>query len=490
MATSNRRGTQLVYLLLAPLMIVQGAAATCASAQTEPAFTEHRPNIVVILIDDLGTEWLGCYGGDAALTPRIDALAQSGTRFANFYAMPLCTPTRVTLLTGQYPFRHGWVDHWDVPRWGRGCHFDPDCHVTFPQLLQRAGYTTVIAGKWQINDFRVDPDVLRRHGFDDWCMWTGYETGNPPSAERYWNPYVHTRSGSKARPGEFGPSVFTDFLVDFIRAHRDGPLFVYYPMVLTHAPFTDTPFARGITGKLDRHRAMVRFTDHLVGRLLDTLDECGLCDDTYVFLLGDNGTAGSVTGRRNSVQIRGGKNSLGEAGVNVPLIVSRPGTTPSDVTCDALTDLSDIYPTVCQLASVEIPPSWFVDGRSFAPHIATDTLGRSAADSPRDWVLAMGQGMARATAEGPRPVRRHADRVIRGPRYKLWIENGAATRLFDLRDDPLETTNLIASADAETAQARERLIAVWRSQPSEDALRHYTPTPPQSWDAPAEQTKP
>ena len=469
-------------MLLLLLLVVAGVllATGTQAAQPAPAGAA-RPNFLVIMVDDLGPEWLGCYGSDESITPRIDQLAQRGVRFSNFYSMPVCTPTRATLLTGQYPFRHGWVDHWDVPRWGRGCHFDPAEYTTFPQLLQRSGYATAIAGKWQVSDFRVEPDILRRHGFDDWCMWTGYESGNPPSGERYWDPYIHTTSGSRTHRDRFGPDVFTDFLVDFMREHRDRPMLVYFPMVLTHGPLTDTPAERGITDKLALHRAMVRYTDHLVGRLVDTLDELNLRDDTYVLLLTDNGTSGGITGSRNGRPARGGKNSFRESGMNVPLIVSRPGVTSAGVASDALADMSDLYPTMCELAGIDVPTSWHVDGHSLAP-----LLRGEADDGPRDWILAMGRGFARSTAEGPRPVRRHANRVIRDKQYKLWIEDSSPTRLFHLTVDPGEERNLIETGDTLATQARDRLIAVWRNQPAEDALRRYTPTPPQTWDRPIE----
>ena len=190
-----------------------------------------RPNILFIMVDDLGPEWISCYGGLEVKTPQIDALARGGMRFTNAYSMPQCTPTRVTLLTGQYPFHHGWCNHWDVPRWGAGCHFDPNKNITFARLLRSVGYVTAIAGKWQINDFRVQPGVLKDHGFDEWCMWTGYEGQNPPSGQRYWDPYVFA-SGERSRThkGQFGPDVYADFLVDFLRRHRDQPMLLYFPM--------------------------------------------------------------------------------------------------------------------------------------------------------------------------------------------------------------------------------------------------------------------
>ena len=96
-------------------------------------------------------------------------------------------------------------------------------NTSFPQLLQKVGYKTAIAGKWQINDFRIEPEALKKHGFDDWCVWTGYESGNKPSAERYWDPYIHTQSGSKTYQGKFGPDLYCDFLVEFIQKNRDQP---------------------------------------------------------------------------------------------------------------------------------------------------------------------------------------------------------------------------------------------------------------------------
>ena len=137
------------FLLLLPLLAPSSAAAV------------ERPNIIFIMVDDLGPEWIGCYGGRELKTPHIDALAAGGMRFTNAYSMPQCTPTRATLLTGQYPFRHGWCNHWDVPRWGAGCHFDPRHNLTFARVLKPAGYKTAIAGKWQINNLRRQPDALQ-----------------------------------------------------------------------------------------------------------------------------------------------------------------------------------------------------------------------------------------------------------------------------------------------------------------------------------------
>ena len=111
-----------------------------------------KPNILFIMVDDLGKDWISCYGADEINTPNIDRLAKGGIKFHNAWSMPQCTPTRATLLTGQYPWRTGWVNHWDVPRWGVG-YFDWANYTTFANVMKSADYSTAIAGKWQINDF-------------------------------------------------------------------------------------------------------------------------------------------------------------------------------------------------------------------------------------------------------------------------------------------------------------------------------------------------
>ncbi|CAN0547185.1 unnamed protein product, partial [Laminaria digitata] len=274
------------------------------SSCTQP---ERPPNILFIMVDDLGPEWISAYGSDVIETPNIDRLAAEGMLFNKAYSMPQCTPTRVTLLTGQYPYHHGWTNHWDVPRWGAGAHFDANRNFSFPRLFREAGYATAAAGKWQINDFRVQPDAMVQHGFDDYAMWTGYETLNPPSAERFQDPYIHTKAGSKTYADLFGPDIFADFLIDFMKENQENPMLLYFPMVLTHPPLVPTPLEPEAEGTIGKHSAMVRYTDYLVGRLIDTLDELELRDNTYVIFTTDNGTSRGIDGQMNGRPVKGGK---------------------------------------------------------------------------------------------------------------------------------------------------------------------------------------
>ena len=442
------------------------------------AHAAEKPNIVFIMVDDLGPEWVSSYGAEGIDTPNIDKLAQRGMKFENAYSMPQCTPTRATLLTGQYPFRHGWTNHWDVPRWGAGCHFDPKHNVAFARPIRDAGYVTGIAGKWQINDFRVQPDILRQHGFDEWSMWTGFEGDNPPSAERYWDAYVYeSRDGrSRTRKGEFGPDIYNRFLLDFLARHRNSPMLLYYPMALTHGPLTTTPHEPFAESKYELHEAMVRYTDYLVGRLMKTLDDLGLADNTYVFFTTDNGTSGGIDGRLEGREIKGGKAKLTENGPHQPFIVAGPGVAPGSTT-DALTDFSDLMPTFVELAGAKLPEGVTIDGKSLA-----DVIHGKDKEGPREWMLSMGYGPARLDEKGVRPVQDFTDRVVRDKRYKIHVLDGKVAKLYDLETDPGEERNLIASKAPEHVAALAKLSAVVETFPKQDARPRYDPLPAQPWD--------
>ena len=462
----------------------------CRAFAADPQSTEgtsgrsDKPNILFIMVDDLGKDWISCYGADGIETPNIDALAKGGMKFRNAWSMPQCTPTRATLLTGQYPWRTGWVNHWDVPRWGVG-YFDWENHTTFAEVMRSAGYKTAIAGKWQINDFRLEPRALEKHGFDDWCVWTGAEGGNPPSNKRYWDPYIHTREGSRTYQGEFGPDIYCDFLTEFMKSHRDEPMMLYFPMCLTHGPLVQTPSEPQASGKLGKHKAMVRYTDRLVGRLVAAIEKLGLRDRTLVVFTTDNGTAGSLRGTIGGRQPSGGKASKYEGGVCEPFIVYGPGRVAPGVQTDALTDVTDLLPTFADLGGAGRPDGVTLDGQSLAPLL----LGE-ADDSPRRWIMGLGHGPARLDQQGVRGVDAYAERVIRDKRFKVWVDSAKQiTRLHDLEHDPLERHNLIDSNQPAHRAALEKFQAVIDATPDRDARPQYRDRPANPWDREFEPTK-
>lgn len=440
-----------------------------------------QPNILFIMVDDLGKEFISSYGAEEIETPNIDHLAETGTTFKNAYSMPQCTPTRVTLLTGQYPYENGWTNHYDVPRWGSGVHFDPERNASYARVLRNAGYATAIAGKWQIDDFRVEPNALHEAGFDAWSVWTGGEGGNPKSNHRYWDPYIHqgTKGDTESRVrDQFGPDIYTDFLIDFMTKHTDEPFFLYYPMCLTHGPFIKTPAEPDVEGNQESFEAMVRYTDKLVGRLVDALEEQGVRDETIIIFTTDNGSPGNITGRRNGREIKGAKGKMREPGVAMPFIVSGPSMVPQGRVTDALTDFSDILPTFADLAGAEPNDRWTVHGKSIAPFLLGETD-----DTPRDWIYAQGGGFAKFTNNRVVPAQQYDDRVIRNKRWKLWVsEDREPVKLYDLKSDPDESNNLIDSDNPEAQKAKQELWKHIKKMPKTDHAPRYEPNPAQPWD--------
>ncbi len=387
-----------------------------------------KPNVVLILADDLGAECLGSYGSTSYRTPNLDALARSGLRFENCFCTPLCSPSRVQLMTGRYGFRTGWTQLIGAEG---DQHFEPEKEKTFGHLLKGAGYATGIAGKWQLCHFDKHPEHLRECGFDESCMWTWQWEGKRSS--RYWNPSIW--QNGKLLPGteeKYGPDLFSDFACDFIRRHKDRPFFFYYPMALVHEPFEPTPDSkegRKQKGAAKNFPDMVAYMDKIVGKIVATLDECKLRENTLLIFTGDNGTTKGIPSKLGERTVIGGKSTMKDTGSHVPLIVSWPGTAPAGKTLDDLVDFSDVVPTLCELTGANLPGGT-IDGRSFAEQI------RGRAGTPRDWVF----------------VQLGKNRFTRDKRWKLHADG----RLFDLQSDPEEQAPL-ASDSPEAAAARKRL---------------------------------
>jgi arylsulfatase A-like enzyme len=437
-----------------------------------------KPNILFIMVDDLGKEWLSCYGGEEIQTPNIDALAAGGMTFNKAYSMPSCTSSRAALLTGTYPWRNGYVSHWDVPRWGVA-YFDwkKKENTTFARVMKELGYATFAAGKWQLNDFRIEPQAMKKHGFDDWAMWTGAETGVEASDRRFHDAYINTPEGSKTYAGTFGPDFYTDRLINFMRLHKEEPMCLYYPMALVHRPWVTTPDEPNAKSRLDKHKAMVRYVDKMVGKLITSLDELGLRENTLVMFAPDNGTTGGrvgFTATRNGIEVPGAKGELSEAGVCAPFIVNCPGMVPEGVETDALTDFSDMLPTFAALGGGDVPADLILDGTSIAPVL----LGKNK-DSDRQWIMSLGGGAGRITKDGVRGNKV----VIRDKQHKVWVsEKKEIIHLYDLEKDPWEKTDLLESDLAAHKEALQKFQAVVDALPDQDASPFYEPRAANPWD--------
>lgn len=392
-----------------------------------------RPNIVLILGDDIGFECLNCYGGTSYKTPHLDALAASGLKFDHCHSQPLCTPTRVQIMTGLYNQRN-------YIRFGI---LDPQA-TTFAHLLKQAGYKTCIAGKWQLEGGLDGPN---KFGFDEYCLW---QVNRRPA--RYPNPGLEINGRQvDYTDGQYGPDLVSDYLCDFIARHQDAPFFAYYPMILPHSPFVPTPDSddwdptvlgpeRG-QGKNKYFTDMVGYTDKMVGKVVARLDELGLRDNTLVIFTGDNGTNQKITSRLGDREYPGGKGKTSDNGTHVALLASWPKVIRPGRTCDDLIDFTDVLPTLVEVGGATLPDGIPFDGASFAPQL------RGESGTPREWIYCWYE------RDGKRnKVSRHA----RDKQYKLYADG----RYFDVVADPLEEQTLGQTLAPEAADRRAKLQAV------------------------------
>ena len=391
------------------------------------------------MADDLGYECIGANGGTSYRTPALDAMAQAGIRFEHCYAQPLCTPSRVQIMTGIYNVRN-------YVRFGL---LDRE-QTTFAHVLKEAGYATCIAGKWQLGR---QPDAPRHFGFDESCLWqhTRGRTDDQNHDTRFPNPHLDI-NGEPRRydDGQYGPDVVTDFLCDFMERKQNEPFLVYYPMILTHCPFVPTPDSadwdptdpgsKAYKGDAKYFADMVAYMDKMVGKLVTKLRDLGLEQDTLILFTGDNGTDEPVVSTLNGREVAGAKGRMTDAGTRVPLIAQWPAAMPPGRTCDDLIDFTDFLPTLCDAAGVTAPPSLDIDGRSFLPQLK----GRKG--NPREWIYCW------YSRNGGPTGREWA----RNQRYKLYRSG----EFYDVSRDPLEQNPLPADDLAgEAKQAHTTLKA-------------------------------
>ena len=193
--------------------------------------------------------------------------------------------------------------------------------------------------------------------------------------------------------GKFGPDLYTDFICDFLKQNKDEPMMIYFPMALTHGPLVQTPRRPDAKTSIDKHRAMVEYADLMLGRIMNTLNELKIRDNTIVFWTTDNGSGSKITGEYKGEICKGGKATDTERGTNAPFVVSCPGLVPQGVVTDALTDFTGMLPTFAERGGATIPmdkvTGGVIDGKSIAPLITG-----KAKDSSRSWIMAQGHGPA------------------------------------------------------------------------------------------------
>ncbi|MCX8038734.1 MAG: sulfatase-like hydrolase/transferase [Candidatus Sumerlaeia bacterium] len=392
-----------------------GAGAAASSLPLPAAESARKPNIVLILADDYGLDGVGCYGSDQFKTPNLDALAQTGLRFETCYSTPLCGPTRCQIMTGRYPFRTGGLTNQTAnqPK--------SQDEVGLAKLLKQAGYATCCAGKW-----RQMGETPGDWGFDEWAT-------DPTAGGWYWQK-SYTANGKEVTSDKemYCPDEMHKFAMDFVRRHRQGPFFLYYPTHLIHGPILRTPDSKPDTK--DFYADNIAYLDKMVGQIVAELDKLGIRENTLILFTTDNGTTGrdlSIGGRA----INGRKGSMLEGGSRVPLIANWPGVTPAGKTCADLIDCSDFYPTLAELAGAKLPEGVTIDGRSFVPQL------RGQKGNPRQWIF----------------VQLGRSWYVREKDYKL-NEKG---ELYDMKDAPFVEKPVPADdRSPEVVAARKRLEGV------------------------------
>ncbi|SIO66890.1 Arylsulfatase A [Singulisphaera sp. GP187] len=443
--------------------------AAAAQAPRNSWAADRKPNIVFILADDLGYTDVACYGSRYYETPNIDRLAAQGLKFTDGYSCgPNCQPTRAALMSGQYGPRTGVYTVGSIDRFdwksrplrpvdnAQGLPLEK---VTIAQALKSAGYATGMFGKWHLGqqgDYHP-----RRRGFDEAIVSMGQH-------------FEFTTSPKVTYPdGTYLADFLTDKAVDFITRHKAEPFFLYLPHFGVHAPyqakkaliekFAAKPAAGGHHDPT--YAAMLASVDESVGRVVKTLDELGLSDETLVIFSSDNGgvggyaregigKAGAVT---DNAPLRGGKGMLYEGGIRVPYLFRWPGKIPAGTVCDRSINSVDLYPTLVALAGGKVAEDYPLDGTSY---VSLLTSGGQGTWDREDlyWhfpgYLGAGKGSWRTTPVG----------VIRSGDWKLmeFFETGKL-ELYNKRNDVGEKIDLAASLPERVKELHAKMLA-WRKQ--------------------------
>ncbi len=435
-----------------------------------PIQAQNHPNLVFILVDDLGWKDLGFMGSAAYETPNLDRWSQTGTVFTQAYAGAAnCAPSRAVLMSGQYPTRHG---IYTVSPSTRGDaharkliptpnvdHLS-DSMLTLAEAFQQAGYRCGHVGKWHL-----DRDPLEQ-GFE----WNRGGSGRGhPGKDGYFSPYNldFLEDGPK---GEYLSDRLTSEAIEFISAKDERPFFLYLPYYTVHTPLMGKPELREkyqvrepINGQGHQadYAAMVENMDHNVGRIFRTLDSLNLTQETIVVFSSDNGGIATVS---RQWPLRAGKGSYYEGGIRVPFVVAWPGQIAGGLPSDLPLSFLDMYPTLLRLCGLELPAEKLLDGQDLSPYLLGKAMTDSMLERPLFWHFPIYlQAYRRGQDDARDPLfRTRPGTVMRQGKWKLheYFEDGGL-ELYDLSQDPGERINL-AKAKPNVAAQLHGIMQAWR----------------------------
>ena len=466
-------------------------------AQVVSGATEAQPNILVMVADDLGWADVGYHGGDID-TPSLDLLAEQGVQLNRFYTTPICSPTRAALMTGRDPIRLG-VAYGVILPWDNiGVH--PDEHF-MPQSFQGAGYQTAMVGKWHLGHAQMTYHPNNR-GFDHFYGHLHTEVGfYPPFANQGGKDFQ--LNGVSIDDDGYETYLLADEVSRYIRERdKNRPFFMYMPFIAPHTPLdapqelqdkykdidTDLPPARSRQTDDTRrmatmmlqpsarpmYAAVVDAMDQAIGRVLQTLEEEGIADNTIVLFFSDNGGAAYSYGGANNAPLRGGKGETFEGGIRVVSLLRWPAMLGSGKQFDQIMSVMDVFPTLAAAAGIEAGSTFELDGRNMWPAIAQG----EAVPLEKPLMFASeipiyGSFKFTAFDESWKLVQE-----VEQEQLSVTVTN----YLFDISKDPNEYNNL-ASAYPEVVEQLSEAIHEWRALYPINGTRSEL-VPPPGWRAP------
>ncbi|MEA2709424.1 MAG: arylsulfatase [Phycisphaerales bacterium] len=448
----------------AVFIVLLMSTATCVAADATPSA---RPNILFIIADDMGYADVGFNGGKEIKTPNIDSIAAAGARLEQFYAQPVCSPTRAALMTGRYPMRYGFQTGVVRPHADYGVPLD---ERFLPAALKEAGYATAICGKWHLG--HVTPDYLPTHrGFDR-------QYGHYNGAIDYFS---HIRDGGldwhrddKAlREEGYSTALLAAEATKIITSH-DGkkPFFLYVPFNAVHAPHQvpdryKEPYA-ALSEPRRTYAGMLAAMDEGVGKILAALDEKKLRDDTLIIFTSDNGGPGPGRVTDNG-PLRAGKGTVYEGGVRVAACVAWQGKIPAGSNVKQPVHMVDFYPTLLNLAGVSLEQKLPLDGKdawatiakgAASPHeeILLNASPFNGAIRMGDWKLVLNGGQ-RDNEDAPEAPAAPTENAPRRKQRKQAAAAGDEVELFNLAEDVSEKHNLAEKNPEKVKELRARYDA-------------------------------
>lgn len=424
------------YILLSVGLLCVLFIPTPLQAQSKKPLSQ-KPNILCILVDDLGFADLPAYGSKDLYTPHIDALIQAGVKFQNFYAnSPVCSPTRASILTGKYPDLAG------VPgvirtnpydSWG---YLSPKARL-LPLLLKEKGYHTSLVGKWHLG--LESPNTPTQRGFDHFHGFLG---------DMMDDYYTHLRDGNNfmrmnnqvIQPEGHATDLFSQWAIDYLasRKGKKEPFFLYLAYNAPHVPVQPPPVwlekvqqrEKGISEKRAKLVALIEHMDAGIGRVIEALKANGQYENTLIVFTSDNG--GELYAGANCGPWRGNKQDLYEGGIRVPMCAVWPGKIAAGSQSDHMALTMDLFPVFCEAAGVNIPAA--IDGVSFLPLL----LGQNAPGTERDLLWMRREGTLHYNGQDYYAIRRGNWKLVQNHPFK-------GLELYNLAADPLEKQDMAAT---------------------------------------------